>query len=174
PFTIHSSLITHSPFPPEFGRILVHQNSRRIFNMMRLLLFLFAFTTINAYAQSDSGTVTVQKDPRISLLVKKQAQINEETTRLNRRSMPGFRLQVINTIDRGDAIIAKTKIYQLYPELKAYLQYKSPYYRLKVGNFKSRQEAEDYQKSLSGEFQNTVFIVRDIIEVRPEVEIVDN
>ena len=142
--------------------------------MKRLLLFLFTVTTYNALAQTDSGMVIVHKDPRVSLLVKKQAQINEETTRLNRRSMPGFRLQVINTTDRGNAIEAKTKIYQMYPELKAYLQYKSPYYRLKVGNFKSRQEAEEYQKNLSGDFQNAVFIVRDIIEVRPEIEVVDN
>lgn len=135
---------------------------------------MFAGITCKASAQIDSGFVTIQKDPRISLLMKKQAQINEETTRDNRRSMPGFRIQIINTTDRNNAIEAKTKMYQMYPELKAYLQYKSPYYRLKVGNFKSRQEAEDYQKSLSTDFQSTIFIVRDIIEVKPDSLATDN
>lgn len=142
--------------------------------MKRLLFLMFAVITLKASAQTDSGLVSVQKDPRISLLVKKQAEINEETTRNNRRSMPGFRIQIINTTDRNNAIDAKTKIYQMYPELKAYLQYKSPYYRLKVGNFKSRQEAEDYQKGLSSDFQGSIFIVRDIIEVRPDSAMLNN
>ncbi len=141
--------------------------------MIRLIWLLILIISINASAQTDSGLVTIHKDSRLSLLIKKQIQINEETTRNARRSMPGFRLQVINTTDRGDAMEAKTKVYQLYPDLKAYLLYQSPYYRLKVGNFKTRQEAEDYRKTLSRDFNNAVFIVRDVIEVKPEVELTE-
>ena len=122
------------------------------------------------FAQKDSGQVAVYKDPRIALLVKKQAQINEETTRDSRRTMPGFRIQIVNSTDRNSALSAKTRVYQLYPELKAYLQYQSPYYRLKVGNFKTRQEAAEYVKSLSRDFSNNIFILRDTIEVKPETD----
>ena len=142
--------------------------------MKKIILLALVAISIKASAQTDSGLVTVYKDPRVNMLVKKQAQINEETTRNNRRTMPGFRLQVLNTTDRKNAIEAKTKIYQLYPELRVYLQYQSPYYRLKAGNFKTRQEAEEYQESLAREFKNSVFIVRDIIEVKPEAEILTN
>lgn len=123
-----------------------------------------------ASAQTDSVSVSIIKDPRINRLVKKQAQINEETTRANRRTMPGFRIQVINTNDRKVAIDTKTKVYQLYPELKAYIQYQSPYFRLKIGNFKTRQEAQEYLSGLSKDFLGNLFIVRDIIEVRPEID----
>ena len=132
-----------------------------------LLLIGFGF---KASAQTDSVSVSIIKDPRINRLVKKQAQINEETTRANRRTMPGFRIQVINTNDRKVAIDTKTKVYQLYPELKAYIQYQSPYFRLKIGNFKTRQEAQEYLSGLSKDFQGNLFIVRDIIEVRPEID----
>ncbi|HZG25297.1 MAG TPA: SPOR domain-containing protein [Chitinophagaceae bacterium] len=142
--------------------------------MKTILILALLVISIKLCAQTDSGIVNVYKDPRVNMLVKKQAQINEETTRNNRRSMPGFRLQVLNTTDRKNAIEAKTKIYQLYPELRVYLQYQSPYYRLKAGNFKTRQEAEEYQESLAREFKNSVFIVRDIIEVKPEAEILTN
>ncbi|MEO5997542.1 MAG: SPOR domain-containing protein [Chitinophagaceae bacterium] len=141
--------------------------------MKKLFFLLLTGITLNASAQTDSVSVTVIKDPRVSLLVKKQAQINEETTRANRRNMPGFRIQIINTNDRKAAIDAKTKVYHLYPELKAYIQYQSPYYRLKVGNFKTKEEAEEYQSSLSRDFANSVSIVRDVIEVRPEIEAVE-
>ena len=121
-----------------------------------------------AAAQTEAPAVAVFKDPRVAMLVKKQAQINEESVRMSRRRMPGFRIQVINTTERKVAIDAKSKIYQMYPELQAYLLYQSPYYRLRIGNFKTKQEAEDYQNDLSRAFPGAVFIVRDVIEVKPE------
>lgn len=117
----------------------------------------------------DSVTVVVHKDPRIDLLVKKQIQINEETTREARKNTKGFRLLIINTNKREEAIAAKTKVYTYYPELKAYLVYQTPYFKLKVGNFKERKEAEDYQKKLQRYFPKGVFIMNDIIEVKPEM-----
>jgi hypothetical protein len=118
--------------------------------------------------QQDTGSVIVNKDPRIDLLIKKQIQINEATTRERRRMVPGFRIQVISTTDRNKAIEAKTKIYKVFPELKPYFLYQSPYYRLKVGNFLTREEAQEYINTLSREFPGGgVFIVRDTIERDP-------
>src|SRR5687768_7860623 len=137
--------------------------------MKYLVLSLVIFVlTETASAQSDSGNVMVYKDPRLGLLVRKQAQINEETTRNSRRTMSGFRIQIVNSTDRNIAIDAKTKVYQLYPELKAYLLFQSPYYRIKVGNFKTRSEAQTYMKSLQKNFPGSIFILQDIIEVKPE------
>lgn len=138
--------------------------------MKYIMVFVAIFCSVQLFAQRDSGQVVVHKDPRLALLVKKQAQINEETTRDSRRTMPGFRIQIVNSTDRNNALSAKTRVYQLYPELKAYLQYQSPYYRLKVGNFKTRQEAGEYLKSLARDFSNNIFILRDTIEVKPEIE----
>ena len=138
--------------------------------VLSVLIFVFSET---ASAQSDSGNVMVYKDPRLGLLVRKQAQINEETTRNSRRTMSGFRIQIVNSTDRNVAIDAKTKVYQLYPELKAYLLFQSPYYRIKVGNFKTRSEAETYMKSLQRNFSGSIFILKDIIEVKPENDFLD-
>jgi SPOR domain len=132
-----------------------------------LMMVAICWFALSAMAQTDStSSIVIHKDPRVDVLVKKQAQINEITTRDARRNIAGYRLQVINTSDRNAAISAKTKIYQLYPELKAYLLYQAPYFRLRVGNFKDKDEAEDYRKSLSKEFPNSVFLVRDTVEVK--------
>ena len=101
------------------------------------------------------------------MLVKKQADINEFTSRDARRNAKGYRLMIINTNKRDEAIAAKTKVYTYFPELKAYLLYQSPYFKLKVGNFKERKEAEDYQRQLNVYFPKGVFIMNDIIEVKP-------
>lgn len=137
-------------------------------SMKKLLMAVcICWMALSASGQTDStSSIVIHKDPRVDVLIKKQVQINELTTRDARRNVAGYRLQVINTSDRSAAIAAKTKIYQLYPELKAYLLYQSPYFRLRVGNFKDRDEAESYRKSLLKEFPNSVFIVRDVIEIK--------
>lgn len=144
---------------------------------MKFFFFLSAFFIVgNLSAQdsthwrhgADSGMVTVHKDQRIELLIKKQAQINEETSRNSRKSGKGFRLMIISTTSRDEAIAAKTKVYTYFPELKAYLWHQSPYYKLKAGNFKEREEAEEYQKRLNVYFPKGVFIMNDIVEYKPE------
>lgn len=136
--------------------------------MKLFILCMAVLIAQQAAAQTEAPAVAVFKDPRVAMLVKKQAQINEESVRMSRRTMPGFRIQVVNTTERKVAIDAKSKIYQMYPELQAYLLYQAPYYRLRIGNFKTKQEAEDYQNDLSKVFPGAVFIVRDVIEVKPE------
>jgi len=139
--------------------------------MKSVFICLFSLVSINIYAQqltSDTSSVVIHNDSRIDLLVKKQAEINEETTRNARRVTKGFRLLVVNTNKRDEAINAKAKLYQYFPELKSYLLYQSPYFKLKAGNFKERKDAESYQKKLNAFFPKGVFVMNDMIEVKPD------
>ena len=129
------------------------------------ILSLFLFST--GFSQQDA-TVVVHKYPRIDLLVKKQATINTVTKKSHARTMKGDRLLVMNTNKRDEAIAAKTKVYTYFPELKAYLVYQSPFFRLKAGNFQTREEAERYRKQMAPLFTKGVFIVNDTIEVKAE------
>lgn len=141
--------------------------------MKYLVTALFSFFPFCLWAQetgaaiTDTSSITVHKDPRLDLLVKKQAQINEVTSRDSRRIVKGFRLMVITTNNRDEAIAAKTKVYTYFPELKAYMWHQSPYYKLKVGNFKDRKDAEDYRKKLNVYFPKGVFVMPDKVEVKP-------
>jgi len=120
------------------------------------------------FAQTDTTAVVIHKDARIDALIKKQIDINEETTRDSRRTASGYRILVMNSNDRKKVFDAKARIYQLYPELKPYLLYQAPFYKLKVGNFRTKEEAEEYLTELSRDFPKGLFVVRDIIEVKPE------
>jgi hypothetical protein len=118
--------------------------------------------------KSDTNSVIVYKDQRLDLLVKKHAEFNEEMSRNAKKNTKGFRILVVNTNNRDEAIAAKSKVYANFPELKAYLIYQSPYFRLKVGNFKERKDAEDYQKKMNKLFPKGVFIMNDTIEIKPD------
>lgn len=136
--------------------------------MKKLILILFIFISLQSLAQTDTSSIVVHKDPRIDLLIKKQIEINEVTTRNARRFVPGFRILVINTNDRNKAVSAKTRLYQEFPDLSLYLMYQAPFYKLKAGNFKERREADEYLPDIQRLFPSGVYVVRDTIEVNPE------
>ena len=140
--------------------------------MKQLLFALSLFLLKTSFAQDTlllSGpSLVVHKDSRIDLLVKKQASINERSKKITGRTMRGYRLLVLNTNSRDEAIRAKTKIYQHFPDQKAYLTYQSPFFKLKAGNFQTRDEAKRYQSLMNTIFPKGVFIIGDVIEVKPE------
>jgi len=115
---------------------------------------------------ADSSTVTVLKDPRVDQLVRKQIEINEATTRDSRRFVQGWRIQVINSPDRSKVFAAKATMLQEFPDWKAYLLYSSPNYKLRVGNFKTQEEAEDAVKQISRIFPAGVYVIPDVIELK--------
>lgn len=114
----------------------------------------------------DSLSVIVHKDQRIDWLMKKQAAINASTVSVGKKSNEGYRLMIISTNSRDEAIAAKTKIYSYFPELKAYMWHQSPYYKVKAGNFSDKAEAESYRRRLNSYFPKGVFLMKDKIEVR--------
>ena len=138
--------------------------------MRYLFILLFSFAATALQAQDSMATVVVHKDPRLDLLVKKHTDMNAAIKKASMRSAKGYRVLVINTNKRDEAMAAKTKIYSNFPELKAYLVYQAPYFRLKAGNFRTKEEAQQYQKMLSAYFPKGVFVVNDTIEVVPEKE----
>ena len=138
-----------------------------------LILFLFIVKLSSAQDTTDSITgpsVIVHKDSRIDALVKKQAAINLAIKKTTGRTMKGFRLLVINTNSRDEAIAAKTKIYTHFPDQKAYLTYQSPFFKLKAGNYQTREDAKRYQDLMNVLFPKGVFIMSDTIEVKAEKE----
>lgn len=136
--------------------------------MKYIFFFMSLIFAGKAFSQDSISTVIIHKDPRLDMIEKKEAEINAATRRASARTARGYRLLVINTNKRDEAMAAKTKIYTNFPELKAYLIYQSPYFKLKAGNFKTREEAEQYRKNLSYFFPRGVLIINDMIEVVPE------
>lgn len=142
--------------------------------MKKLLLFVCLFALKSAFSQDTAyltgPTLIVHKDPRVDALVRKQADINERSKRITGRTVRGYRLLVLNTNSRDEAIDAKTKIYKHFPDQKAYLTYQSPFFKVKAGNFQSRDEAKRYQSLMNTIFPKGVFIISDIIEIKPELD----
>ena len=149
--------------------------------MKKLIFLLLLFAVKAGFAQSGTqpvatatSSVIVHKDPRLDALEKKQSSINTTSKKSAARTARGYRLLVVNTNKREEAIAAKTKIYTYFPELNAYLSYQTPYFKLKAGNFQTRAEAERYRKNMATMFPKGVFIINDIIEIKGEKDTEEN
>ena len=68
------------------------------------------------------------------------------------RYAPGYRVQVYVGNERAAADALKLQLYQQFPELSAYMSYQQPTYRLKVGDFMRRMDAERYFSRLKQVF----------------------
>jgi len=133
------------------------------------VLFLFAGVETSAQTSGDDAkeNVTITKDPRINTLVQKNREINEEIYLKTIKNMSGYRLQVINTNDRNKAISVKTRMLSDFPGENTYLIYHAPYFKIQMGNFRTREEAEDLMKKVKRIYPSGVFIVPSRVEIKP-------
>lgn len=87
----------------------------------------------------------------------------------NIRLVQGYRVQVYNgnvSSSKREASRRASEIAQLYPDLHCDLTYRAPFWRLLVGEFSSREEAEHAEKELKESFPSyarEIYIVRDKI-----------
>jgi hypothetical protein len=136
-------------------------------------LFVFFILSQNIQAQRVQDTLAngavIVKDARYDLLSAKKAEINKKAAE-SKKPTKGFRIQVLNTTDRTQALNAKSKLLSLYPDHKTYLMYQAPYFKLRIGNFEDRKEADALKKELNRLFPTGVFVIPSEIEFKPEKE----
>lgn len=80
------------------------------------------------------------------------------------RSGRGFRVQIYSGSDRAKAIAAKSNFMRIFPDVRTYLSYSAPQFKVKVGDYKSRTEAAGMARVLKSFFK-PVMIVPDVIVV---------
>ena len=80
-------------------------------------------------------------------------------------TMNGYRVQIFMEIGNeavAHAEVVKRQFMHSFPELPVYLSYEQPYYRLRVGDFRDRVEAEKYVRLIKPQF-SLAFVTADII-----------
>ncbi|MBZ0099015.1 MAG: hypothetical protein K8F30_08010 [Taibaiella sp.] len=110
-------------------------------------------------SQPGSG-IAIHADPRLAVLVEKHR--SQLTGGI--RHMRGYRVQIYYGIDRNVAINRKVDFMRRYPNIKVYMSYTQPQYRIKVGDFASREDALDlYREMIS--LYGACMIVPDYVTI---------
>jgi hypothetical protein len=103
------------------------------------------------------SSISITKDIRVDELIKKQKEINQQ-----RQTIPGYRVQIYFGSVRQKAIELKNEFNGLHPETASYLTYKQPNFKVRVGDFRTRLEAQKFLRNIQGQY-STSFIVTDDI-----------
>ena len=123
------------------------------------------------FTSQAADTIIVHKDARVDILTQKQAAINKVTSRMTANGLfKGYRLQVLNTRSRDDAFKTKASMLENFPDEKVYVLYQSPYFKVRVGNFVNRNDAESFKKELSLFYTQPAYVVNDLIEYIPKAD----
>lgn len=135
------------------------------------LIILLNLASLAIFAQDSTilKRTSVTKDQRIDLLGKKMAEYNESLA--NKTQMvKGFRLMLLSTTDRNQAIELRSTLMQQYPEQKVYMIFLSPYIKIKFGNFIEKEDAEKMRKELAAAkiVTGNIYVVPEMVEQKPE------
>src|SRR5690606_18427918 len=135
-----------------------------------VILFL-GFSGMTAFAQQ-RGKVEVDVDPLISLMQRSRKGTRITSTspsrspvdkeNATRTTTMGFRVQIYSGSNRSDAYAEQARFKSLYKGIDTYLSYEEPNYRVKVGDFRSRSEAQDLMQGLRKQFNNVFIFTEEI------------
>src|SRR5688572_13287296 len=127
---------------------------------MRFVLFIFFFALQpDAFSQklttttNEDSTVTITRDERFDELLKKQKEQN-----LASPNIEGYRIQIYFGGNRQKASEVKLDFTSRYPGVQAYLTYQQPNFKVRVGDYRNRFEAQKLLKEIDGIYP-TAFIV---------------
>ena len=138
---------------------------------MKLLLYLIFLFGCETYAFAKADTVIVHKDPRLELLAAKQAVANKRNSMLTSAGLyKGFRIQIASTSSRDRAFNDKAELLLRFPNEKSYVLFQSPYFKVRIGNFLKREDADEFRKQVLKYFPGGAYVVEDAIEYTPSNE----
>jgi hypothetical protein len=122
-------------------------------------VLLICFQQLSA---QERGKVTVTKDPLIDSLIARRLQLNRAGVSGNSVTLSGFRVQIFSGLDRALVYSEQVKFKTRYPGIGSYISYTQPNYKLRVGDFRTRLEAEKLMNELK-KYYNSMFIFSEMI-----------
>jgi len=150
---------------------------KRIYvSLMFLFVFVFAaYSQKTEMGETQAKDSTIQETP-VHRLFQENNVIRDSRTdallnnhmEINKRKngMDGYRLEIFfssayNAKDK--AMEVKTEFLKRFPELEAYIQFQSPNFKVRIGNFRTKSEALAVKEQIK-KFYPNAFRVDDIIQ----------
>lgn len=130
--------------------------------MKNKILFFVITCLLSISCVAQDGVLILNQDSRIDTLLMKQRQIHA-----NDSTIDGYRVQIFmesgnDALRRADSV--KNKFSEKYPDVPIYLVFGQPYYRLRIGDFRTSLEAENMYQRVKKKYRNA-FVTADRINL---------
>jgi hypothetical protein len=124
-----------------------------------------------ATASIVKDTIIIHKDARMDVLTSKQILANKKASlQTSSGQYKGFRVQVVSTSNRDQAFKVKGELLSRFPDQKSYALFQSPNFKVRIGNFLKKADAEKFKVQLQKFYSTGVFVVEDAIDYIPTKE----
>jgi len=133
--------------------------------MKRLVSFFVSLATGSLQAQNPDtikGTLEINQDIRVNVLLDKHIEINR-----TKQTMDGFRVQIYFDSGNNSKTKAQSAVDEFvakFPKVGAYLTFKSPNYKVRVGDFRTRLDAQKFLNEIIADYPNA-FVIADQINI---------
>ena len=128
-------------------------------------LFLFLISPLFTRAQTH-GTLEVVKDPRIDTIMMRRLEPVKSygggSTGSGYISANGYRVQFFSSTNRAEAYNAQQRFNERFPELRTYITYREPNFKVRAGDFRTRLEATKYLQQIRTAFPTLIIISEKI------------
>lgn len=125
---------------------------------MRFVLSILIVTALffSSFSQSHDEMPYVQQDERVNELLKSFRSDNRS------RGIQGFRVQIYTASGNRSKILTerrKAEFDSAFPGVTSYITYDEPYFKLRVGDFRTRMDAERFRRSISSQYIYAAVVV---------------
>ncbi|MBT8260994.1 MAG: SPOR domain-containing protein [Flavobacteriaceae bacterium] len=118
--------------------------------LKKSILFILFFSLFISVCSAQKGTVEVNQSEEIDQLLELKKEISKSETK--------FKIQIYNG-NRSGALRARTNFWESFNEWPLELKFETPNYKIWIGNFKTKLEADRALLRIKKKFGNA-FILR--------------
>ena len=131
---------------------------KKIFGLLLGVMF-----AANVMAQ-ENGVVVLHHDSIMQTLLVK----NEVTEKNNAITAVGYRVQVYSNNNarkaKTEAFELETKLVELFPDVKCYVSYSAPFWKVRLGDFSNYSEAVVFSKKVKStlpKLANEIIVIKE-------------
>lgn len=110
--------------------------------LLRIVFFVAVCMMCGSAFAQQKGRVEVIKDPQIDSLIARRLELSRSVNNGSALFVQGFRVQIFSGSDRKQAYAVQSRFRATHPGINAYVSYTQPDYKVRVGDFRTRLEAE--------------------------------
>lgn len=123
---------------------------------LTFILVLLAFWQFSAYGQTREGNLRIESSARLDEMVAQKKEYNKSV-----ETNQGFKIQIYYGTEKG-CYEVKEEFSLLFPDMESNIIFSTPQWKLQVGNFRTRLEADNAIVGIKKEYPAAIVLATTI------------
>lgn len=130
-------------------------------------MIMMCVFTFSLMAQQDGSNIVIIQDPSIDTILEMHVEMNEALlSNEDNYAIDGYRIQIFEESGNRSSSHAReamTEFSEKYPDIPVYITWQAPNYKVRIGDFATRMQAEGFLKKIKRDYP-IAWVIRDKIK----------